>query len=470
MTQAVPRRPNRVLAAFAASCLPYAALGLPVYVTLPEFYSDHIGVSQAFVGLVFLLVRLADVVVDPFLGMLIDRTSTRWGRYRVWMGIGMPILMGSVFMLFMVAKGASAAYLTTWLVIMYIGYSISLLSQMSWASVLSPDYNERSRIYAWWQVANIVGVLAVLAIPPIVMQGDSSKYVDAVHAQGWFILIALPVTLTITFLFTPEPRSSAPPDHGSLRAYVDLFRLPAIRRLLASDLMLGAGRGTVGVLFFYFFEQARGFERADTTILLPVYFVAGLVGAPMWAWLAQRIGKHRALAAASVFFAAGLAATGYLIPHGNLPATATALFVTGLAFGAADLLLRAMMADVSDLVRLEQNADRTGLLFSVLNATSKIGYAASVLTYAGLDAAGFVTEAEAKKAAEAGQTLTNSPMVITLLEAAFVGLPAVLLLASAWVLRGYPLDANRHAEIRDALAARETAPLDVTPPLPEGKA
>lgn len=470
MTETVQRRPNRILAAFAASCLPYAALGLPVYVTLPEFYSDHIGVSQAYVGLVFLLVRLADVVVDPFLGMLIDRTSTRWGRYRVWMGLGAPILMGSVFMLFMVQQGASAAYLTTWLVIMYIGYSISLLSQMSWASVLSPDYNERSRIYAWWQAANIVGVLAVLAIPPIIMQGDSSRYVEAVQAQGWFILIALPVTLAITFIFTPEPRSSAPPDHGNLRAYVGLFGIPAIRRLLTSDLMLGAARGTVGVLFFYFFEQARGFERADTTILLPVYFIAGLVGAPLWAWLAQKIGKHRALAAASIFFAGGLAATGYLIPADNLPLTAVALFVTGLAFGAADLLLRAMMADVSDLVRLEQDADRTGLLFSILNATSKIGYAASVLTYAGLDAAGFVTEAEAQKAAEAGQTLANTPTVITLLEVAFVGLPVILLLASAWVLRGYPLDARRHAEIRDALSARQTPALDVTPPTVEGKA
>jgi len=448
------RRSNRTLAAFAASCLPYAALGLPVYVTLPEFYADHIGVDQTFVGVIFLLVRLADVLVDPLLGMLIDRTSTRWGRYRVWMAAGLPILLGSVFMLFMAAEGSSGTYLATWLIIMYLGYSISLLSQMSWAAVLSPEYDERSRIYGWWQAANIVGVLAVLAIPPIVMQGDSGRYLDAVRAQGWFILVALPVTLTITFLFTPEPKSATPPAHGSLRAYLDLFRLTAIRRLLASDLMLGAARGTVGVLFFYFFEVARGFERADTTILLPIYFVAGLVGAPIWAWVAQRIGKHRALAIASIYFAVTLAITGLLVPPDSLVLTSVAIFVTGLAFGAADLLLRAMMADVSDLVRLEQDADRTGLLFSILNATSKIGYAASVLTFALLDGAGFVTEAEAKAAATAGTTLTNSDAVIAWLTASFIGLPAVLLFLSAWVLRGYPLDSARHAEIRAALDAR----------------
>ena len=52
------RRSNATLAAFAASCLPYAALGLPVYVTLPEFYASHVGVPLAAVSLIFLIVRL----------------------------------------------------------------------------------------------------------------------------------------------------------------------------------------------------------------------------------------------------------------------------------------------------------------------------------------------------------------------------------------------------------------------------
>jgi len=184
----VQRRSNWTLAAFAASCLPYAALGLPVYVTLPEFYASHVGVPLAAVSLVFLIVRLADIVVDPFLGMVIDRTSTKWGRYRVWMAAGAPILMGSVAMLFFAGQGASTAHLAVWLVIMYLGYSISLLSQMSWASILSPDYDQRSRIYGWWQAANIVGVLAVLAIPAIVQGPLDGTYIEAVRAQGWFII------------------------------------------------------------------------------------------------------------------------------------------------------------------------------------------------------------------------------------------------------------------------------------------
>lgn len=440
----VARRSNAVLSAFAASCLPYAALGLPVYVTLPEFYASHVGVPLAAVSLIFLIVRLADIVVDPLLGLIIDRTSTRWGRYRLWMGIGAPILMGSVAMLFFAAQGSGTTHLAVWLVIMYLGYSISLLSQMSWAAVLSSDYDQRSRIYGFWQVANIIGVLAVLLIP-VAAQAMGHTYVEAVRMQGAFIVCLLPVALLITFVFTPEPRNATPAPHGGLGAALALVIKPVLRRLLLSDLMLGAARGLIGVLFFYFFEHARGFEREQTSLMLLTYFVAGLVGAPVWAALATRIGKHHALAVASVYFAATFAGATLLVPAGNFTAALGAIFVTGLAFGAADLLLRAMMADASDAIRLEVGADRTGLLFSILTATSKMGYALSVGAFAVLEWIGF----------DPSPGAANARAVIVGLEWLFIAAPVVLLIVSAAVLRIYPLDAARHAVIRAELAARD---------------
>lgn len=441
---ATPRRPNSVLAAFAASCLPYAALGLPVYVTLPEFYASHVGVPLATVSLIFLLVRLSDILIDPFLGALIDRTRTRFGRYRVWMAAGAPILMGSVAMLFFVAPGSGAAYLGLWLVVMYLGYSVSLLSQMAWAAVLSPDYDQRSRIYAWWQVANIVGVLAVLLIPAVA-QGQGYSYVEAVRMQGAFIVILLPIALAVTFRFTPEPAHLTPPPHDGLMATLRLIARPVLRRLLLSDLLLGAGRGLIGVLFFYFFEHARGFERDQTSILLLVYFVAGLIGAPVWAGLATRVGKHVSLMIGSVYFAVSFAAATLLVPAGNFPAALVAIFAAGLAFGAADLLLRAMMADAADVIRLEDGADRTGLLFSILTATSKLGYAVSVGAFAVLEWIGFDPTPGA----------TNTPEVILGLQWVFIAAPTVLLLISAVILRLYPLTPAAHAQVRTQLALRD---------------
>lgn len=117
--------------------------------------------------------------------------------------------------------------------------------------------------------------------------------------------------------------------------------------------------------------------------------------------------------------------------------------LVGLAFASGDLLLRAMMADVADQVRLDEKADRTGLLFSILTATSKLGYAVSVLTFTALSQFGFDPQLGSD----------NTPAALMWLQVMFAGLPALCLMIGAWALYRYPLTQARHAEIRAALEA-----------------
>jgi len=76
---------NFTLAAFAGPSLPFAALGLPLVVHLPAFYAESVGLPLSVVGLIFMAVRLLDIPIDPLLGGWMDRTRTRWGRFRPWM-------------------------------------------------------------------------------------------------------------------------------------------------------------------------------------------------------------------------------------------------------------------------------------------------------------------------------------------------------------------------------------------------
>ena len=101
------------------------------------------------------------------------------------------------------------------------------------------------------------------------------------------------------------------------------------------------------------------------------------------------------------------------------------------------------MADVADQVRLDEKADRTGLLFSILTATSKLGYAVSVLTFTALSQFGFDPQLGSD----------NSPAALMWLQIMFAGLPALCLMVGAWALYRYPLTQTRHAEIRAALDA-----------------
>jgi Na+/melibiose symporter-like transporter len=310
--------------------------------------------------------------------------------------------------------------------------------------VLAPQYDERSRLYGWWQAANIVGVLIALFIPTIVLQLHWGTYEDGVRAMGWFILISLPLTLLTAVLLAPEPQTVRQQPHGALKAWIALIVRPVVRKVLWCDLLLGVAPGITGALLFFYFESIKGFDRGQSQIFMVLYFVAGLIAAPFWSWLAVKVGKDRALQIASYAFAILYALVGFL-PAGNFTITAIGLFIAGLPYAAGLLLTRAMMADVADEVRLDTSEDRTGLLFSFLSLTTKLGYAISVGVLIILGRVGFD---EAPGAA-------NSSLALTTLQILFLAVPTVLLAASAFVLNRYPLGAARHAEVRASLEARD---------------
>jgi Na+/melibiose symporter-like transporter len=440
------RRSNRVLFAWALPCIPYAAIGLPLAVYLPHYYSTYIGVDLGVVGSVFLMVRSIDIFFDPVVGWAMDRTRNRFGPYRTWITLGTPILGLAIWMIFMAPKGVDQDYLFRWLLVLYLGFSITTLAQLAWGAVLAPQYDQRSRLYGWWQAFNILGVLIALFIPVAVDVLKLGDYGVGVRAMGGFIVAALPIALLVNLKAVPEPRNVAAKPKGALKAWAALFGRATVRKVLVCDLLLGLAPGLTGTLLFFYFRSIKGFDQGQSQMFMAVYFVAGLIAAPFWSWLAMKLGKNRALQAASVVFAIFYAAVAF-IPAGDFEIAAGALFLAGLPYAAGLLLTRAMMADVADEVRFETGEDRMALLFSFLSLTTKLGYAISVGSLVILKASGFD---EAKGAG-------NGETALATLQVLFIVLPTLLLLTAAWALHRYPLTSKRHAEIRAALEARDAA-------------
>ena len=110
---------------------------MAVSVYLPHYYAAHFGLGLAAVGGAFGLVRLFDGGLDPFLGVTMDQSRTRFGRYRPWLIASAPVLMLGVYMLFEPPPTASMGYLFVALAIYYVGISLMTLSHASWASVIA---------------------------------------------------------------------------------------------------------------------------------------------------------------------------------------------------------------------------------------------------------------------------------------------------------------------------------------------
>jgi Na+/melibiose symporter-like transporter len=441
------RRSAGVLAAFAAPCIPLAALGLPLVVYLPEFYANELGLGLAAVGAIFMWVRLADVVFDPLIGSVMDRTRTRFGRFKPWLAAGAPLLFISGWMLFFAEPGVSALHLWIWLPVAYAAFSICVLSQTSWGSLLSADYDQRSRIYAWWQTANVIGIILALllaAIPLLLGAGDASR-TTSVQAMGWFILVTTPVCIGLALWRAPEPPAPVARHSAGWRDWAGLFRNSAVRRIVGVDLLINLALGVVAALFFFYFERVKGLTQANTGVLLLLYFMSGLACAPLWGILAKKLQKHRATALAVLLTGLGQAAL-LLPPAGSMAMAAVVVILAGIPYSAPALLLRAMMADAGDEIRLQTGVDRTGLLYALVACTAKLGSALAVgIAFPMLSAAGF----NARGDGDPGQGLGA-------LAAIYVAAPVALCLLAAVVMMGYRLGPARHAEILAALEARKT--------------
>lgn len=434
------------LAVFSGPAFPLAALALPLVVYLPNFYASHVGVSMTVVGAIFSIVRLLDIGFDPILGAAMDRTRTRWGRFRPWMAASIPLLMVAAFMVFNPPVGAPPAYLIASLLLLYIGYSMAVLGHLAWGGVLAGDYHERSKVYGWVQAATVGGMILVLILPIIIARTMHNAEAAGISSMGWFVILLTPVTILLALWRAPEPMG---PTHthpaAKLGDYLKVLRRPAVARIVLCTTAMATAPGITGAVFIFFFRQSRGFSAADTSILLLIYFVGGLVGSPIWTALAKRIGKHRALIASCGYYIF-LQSLTLSFPRGSMTFGGPVMFLAGIAFSAYLILMRAMTADACDEARFDLNSDSTGMIFALNNAATKVGSAIGVaITFPLLqNVFGFNPRLP-----------QNAPHAIDGLNLAFTVLPIACVALGGLCMVGYHLNEQRHGEVREALARRD---------------
>lgn len=446
----VPRatKPGRLslpaVLAFAGSSLPVAGLAVAISVQLPRFFASHLGVSLAAVGAAFGTVRAIDIWLDPMLGLAMDRTRTKWGRYRVWMIAGAPILMFSLYMLFNAPQGATTVYLIGWLLVMYLGLSIITLSHSAWAAVLATSYEERSRIFGLMAAVGVAGSLVALAIP-IVMNKLGHTDAEGVQAMGVFIIALIPVAVLMVVARTPERITRDSHDRFKLKDYGALFTRGNVLRILAADLCVTLGPGWMAALYLFFFKDSRGFTTTQANLLLMVYILTGFIGAPATARFANKVSKHRALMVTTTLYSLGLISL-MLVPRGNFWAAVPTMAFEGALAAGFGVMIRAITADIGDEIRLEGGKEQIGLLYALTNATSKVAGAFSIfLTFNVLAQVGY----DAKEGA------VNSAAQIHGLEMAYIIGPVLFVMLGGACFFGYRLNAERHGEIRRQLDERD---------------
>jgi Na+/melibiose symporter-like transporter len=440
------RLPLPRLLAFATGSIPVWILVTLMGVYLPRFYAGHMGISLVAVGAVVATVRLTDLGIDLAIGWMMDKTHTSFGRYRPWYALGLPILWIGAYKIFNPPPGVGAGYLFGWMIVLYIAYSVMALAHSAWAARLAGTYNERSRIFGWMQAMAVVGTSTMLALPLLTGGRINPAVSSTMGAVGWVLIGLATFVVVLTLFSAPEPiAAEIKKEQATLKDYLAVITTPSMYRLVITVLFLVLGPAVTGPIYLFFFHDAKGFEFTVVNLLLIPYTAAGLIGAPVWARIAQKLGKARTVQVACVAYAITQSVL-MAIPAKLFLATFLGMFSVGFCASAFIFLVQAMMADVGDEIRLTTGKERSGVLYAFITMTQKFGASITVsIIFPILAAVGYTAK----------EGVVNTPAAIRGLELCYLFAPMIMVLIGGALLFGYKLTPQRHGEIRAALDAME---------------
>jgi GPH family glycoside/pentoside/hexuronide:cation symporter len=252
-------------------------------------------VCLTLVGTIFMITRFFDVFTDPLFGVLGDKVHTRCGRRKPAIVVGIPILLLGSYRVFIPAEIVSEYDLLVNLLMLCFGWTLLTLAHTAWASEMSTDYDQRSRIMSALQFSGLLGAVVVLAVPAVVdafyPEADMrmrSKIMD------WLVFLTLPVLFTLTLTLNREPKISEHKPLDWQEAWQSLFANRPLRRLLLANLLMGIQGGINGSVHFFFVIQVLKLPTSAGIFLVAI-FLTGLLMVPAFVPISRRFGKHRTL-------------------------------------------------------------------------------------------------------------------------------------------------------------------------------
>ena len=227
-----------------------------------KFYTDIFGLEGAIAGTVMLIARIVDAFVDPTVGILSDRTNTRWGKYRPWvLWTALPFMVFYILAFYnpgIEQKALVAVYATISYTLLMTLYSFNNTPYASLGGVMSGDIKERNSITSIRFVASTIAQFVVqgLTLPLVNKFSDGG---DA--AQGWLSTISLFAAIGFVFLvitfFTTRERITPPSGQKSdlKKDIKEVFSSVSWRAMFVLTLFLFTTLAMWGSAMNYYFEN-----------------------------------------------------------------------------------------------------------------------------------------------------------------------------------------------------------------------
>ncbi|MEU4155313.1 glycoside-pentoside-hexuronide (GPH):cation symporter [Actinoplanes sp. NPDC026670] len=399
---------------------------------LALFYTDELGIAAASASLLFLIVRVVDALFDPVMGMLVDRTSSRWGRFRPYLLFTPPVLGLLTVLAFSVPKlDGSATLALAYVSYLLWGLSFSAMDVPYWSmsAALTVDASERTSLVMVPRTLASIGFIGVNIVTLPLVAALSWQAVSVVYAITAIILT------WITFARVREREDYVPSPRYGAREMLALFARNGPLLLLLLAMLLTEIAFTIRSIIPAYYLRYNFDAEALVPAFIGVFAITTVTGSLLSPAVAKLWGKRRAALA-------GLAVTtvtsigSWLTGYESLTPMLVWIAITGLGYGVTNITLLSMLADTVEYGQWRTGRRTEGLVFSSNIFKTKVASALGAsLGLALLGVFGYVANTDQTRA-----TLDGLHATMTIV-------PGVIGVLAAIPLIWYRLDESRHAEL-----------------------
>ena len=427
-----------------------AVVNSAVQFFLLAFYTDGALIAAGLAGTALWVAKLWDAVNDPLFGWLSDRTSSRFGKRRVYMIFGALPLAVSIVLLWRVPAGLPDVAVFAWIAATFIFYdtmnTITSVPYYALTAELTEDYDERSSLTAYRMVLGVPAYLVGAALTPAIAGLFATKpegyqavgllYAAIAAAALWIAAAGIRERKALSYR-----RSQTPP----LRAFGATLRNRPFVRLIVAYLIANVAFALTQTLMAYFVTYQLRMEKQVPLVMGLLLVTIGLFLFP-WKMLSERWNKGPAYALGLAIVGGAVALT-FFLPHEPTPLIYLVAVVAGVGFSAQWIFPWAMVPDVVEVDQLETGEHRGGMYYGVWGFTSKLTAALGVaLSGWVLQISGYVPNVEQSTGTLFGIRLFFGPV------------PLLILALALPLLIWYPITRESHAALRARLAQAEALP------------
>ena len=444
MASSTKLRPLQIIGYSAGDAANNLAFSITSFFLL-LYYTDVAGLSAAAVGTMFLVVRLWDAFADIFAGRLVDRTSTRWGKFRPFLLFGSVPLLVMSFLVFHVPNlsgSGKLVYAYATYAVMGLAYSLVNIPYGSLATAMTQVPRERARLASARGIgAGLVIIMLVLVIAPQIGKAGGNLQHTFTLVTGAFVVLG--VALYLFTFFTAKEVVERDVAQVSLKQTLAALRQNSpLFRLCLSTLSYLTGMFAFNTIGAYYARDVLGNSKLFIVLTL-LSTGAMFVVAPITPRIVAAFGKRTGYMGAAGLSVLGGA--GVFLAPASAPAVAIISWtVAGLGLALVNTLMWALEADTVEYGEWKSGVRTEGATYAIFSFTRKAGQAlgGAAAAYA-LSIGGYIAKAPAQP-----------HEAVVAIRAAAGAVPAGFALLAALIMVTYPLTEARFAQILGEVRAR----------------